>query len=767
VNRKTAFLLALVVIATLLLAACGGGATGPAGPTGPQAKSEEPTAAPAAPAQAEEKPAAEPTKAEEPKAEPTKAAAPTAVPTAAAAAAGDVPSGYYNLADFAAKTGAKFEKYGEAPMLADRVAKGDLPAVEERLPTNPLVYRTMDKVGQYGGTLRFDGINIDQDWHLRHINSANLIEMPADAAWDAVSTVYGAPQQPGIFEKWGMNEDGTKFTATIREGLKWSDGTPVTTEDVKFRINDVLLNKELNPTPMPWLTWGGGETKLEVVDDRTFGLTFAKPYGSFIEAEIRMWPGTFYKMMYPAHFLKQYHKDYVPEDELLAKMKEEKYTSIGEWPQFFGTKTALFGVDNPYMDNGKPFPTLNPYVFVEDQGNGNMLLERNPYFYMVDQEGNQLPYIDKLQRNYVSDAQMQDMNIVQGKTDMSCMSIGIDSYPLYKENEANGKYKALLLNAWQDQIFIMGFNDYAGIKPLELTSVGKTQIETPAEDSAYDPGLSEVYSDLRFRQAMSIALDRKAMNEALFLGKGRPAQVAPRPGTPFYEEGMEEAWAQYDPDKAKALLDEMGMKDVDGDGWRERPDGKKFSMKYDYFVITGASTPGSELAKRYWEEVGVKVDLKLVDVQYWWGVLQPNNINEATTWWLAGSGANLLQDWFLGPSMLNPLWNNYTRYKGLVSDEDWQKILEYVPEWQREMQDLKLALKSEPDEQKRIEIGKRMWELQRDNLAVIGVATDTKTPMIVSEDLDNVWMAEDKGYNYITMMEGSEGWFFKNPDRLK
>jgi peptide/nickel transport system substrate-binding protein len=276
-----------------------------------------------------------------------------------------------------------------------------------------------------------------------------------------------------------------------------------------------------------------------------------------------------------------------------------------------------------------------------------------------------------------------------------------------------------------------------------------------------------VYGDLRFRKALSVALDRKTMNESLFLGLGRPAQVAPRPGTPFYEDGMEESYAQYDPEMAKSLLDEMGMKDTNGDGWRERPDGKPFAMKYDYFVITGASTPGSELCKRYWEAVGIKVDIKLVDPGYWWESLQPNNINEVTTWWLSGSGANLLQDWFLGPSMLNPLWNNYTSYKGKVSDEDWQLILQYVPEWQREMQDLRQQLKAEPNEQKRNEIAKRVWQLQAEYLPIIGIATDTKAPLIISADLGNVEMAPEKNYNFITIMESSEGFFFKNPDRLK
>jgi len=629
-----------------------------------------------------------------------------------------------------------------------------------------LVYRTLDRVGTFGGTLRFNSVTIDQDWHLRHINSANLIEMPASSSWDTKSTVFGAPKQPGIFENFGMNDTGTVFTATIRKGLKWSDGVPVTTDDVAFRINDTFLNKDLSPVTPSWLVWGGGVTEFRVIDRYTFQFTFAKPYGAFIEREITMWPATFYKFLLPKHYLAQYHKEYTTQADILEHMKADNFTTIQEWPEFFGRKIALFGPDNIRMDNGKIVPTLNPWIIVEDLKNGNFRLERNPFFYMVDQAGNQLPYIDQMIRTFLSDPEMENMSIISGETDLSAVAISIDSFPLFKENEARGNYIVKPLSAWQDQVFIVGFNSGAGIPPLELKSIQVNTTSEPPDKSTYDPGISEVYSDVRFRRAMSVALDRDTMNNALFLGLGRPAQVAPRLGTPFYEEGMEESYAQYDPEMAKRLLDEMGMKDIDGDGWRERPDGKPFVMQFDYFVITGASTPGAELCKRYWEDVGIKVDLRLVDPGYWWEVLQPNNINEATTWWLGGSGANLLQEWFLGPSMLNPLWNNYTLYKGRVSEEDWKLILQHVPEWQREMQNLRIELRSEPNEQKRIEIGRKMWRLQAEWLPVIGVVTDTKVPMIISADIGNVEIAVDMNYNYITIMESSEGMFFKNSGRL-
>ena len=576
-SRREMLKLMALTTAGAIVAACqpsSSGPSGPAAPTDTTAPKEEATTAPKEEEKATEAPKVEPT-----------VEKPTATPQV-----GDVDPGYYNLADFESLTNKKITQFKQSPFLDARVASGELPPVEKRLPENPLVFRTLDHIGEYSGTLRFDAIITTGDWHLRHINAANNIEMPPSPAWDVVSTVFGYPMQPGLLESFSMSPDGMVFTGTIRRGLKWSDGTPVTTADVEFRIKDILLNKELNPVPAPWLVWGGGETELVIIDSQTFQYKFAAPYGAFINAEIAMWPGTYYKLIYPAHWLKQYHKDYADEATLLAAMKEAELTSMDEWRTFFGSKLGLFGCDNTFMDTGgKEFPTVNPYIIKEDQGNGNYLLERNPYFYMIDQEGNQLPYIDKLQRTYLADSEMQDLSIIAGNTDMSCMSISIDSYPLYKENETKGNFVALPLSAWQDQIFITIMNEWAGIKPPLLKSVGMTPPENPPDDSVYDPGISEVYHDVRFRRAMSMALDRDVFNESLFLGLGRPAQGAPRPGTPFYKEGMEEAWAQYDPEAAKALLDEMGMV-VGADGWRVRPDGKPFVMKYEYFVITGAST---------------------------------------------------------------------------------------------------------------------------------------------------------------------------------
>jgi peptide/nickel transport system substrate-binding protein len=358
------------------------------------------------------------------------------------------------------------------------------------------------------------------------------------------------------------------------------------------------------------------------------------------------------------------------------------------------------------------------------------------------------------------------MAIISGQVDLAGSTQALQDYPLYKDNEDKGNYTVLPTPHPYDHLFIVLFNENAGIRPPTITSITSASVNEELPNAQYDPGLAAIYTDVRFRRAMSLALNREVFNDTLFMGMGRPAQVSPRPNDPSFREGMDKAYAAYDPTEAKRLLDEMGLKDVNGDGWREQPNGNPFKVRFEYFIISSASTPGVELCKRFWEEVGVQTEPRIIDNTYF-NQLVGSNVNEATTWWLGGANANLIQDWFFGPSMIVPLWSRYTRYiNSSISQDEWNnKILPYVPEWQREMQDLRLQIKLEPDPQKQIEIGTKIWQLQAEWLPIIGVVTEAPTPLILSRDLGNVEPITDMGLNYIGVMEQAECFYFKNPAR--
>ena len=636
--------------------------------------------------------------------------------------------GYYNLSEFEKLTGKTIDKFNEAPMLKVKVAAGELPPVEKRLPKEPLVQIPWNEIGKYGGTLRFCGTYATSDVILRHIANLNLITRPP-GGMDVFSGLAG-PSQPGILESWSMSPDGKIFTAKIREGIKWSDGMPVTTEDLKYHIND-LRNKEVLPVTAKWLQWGGKETKLEIVDEYTFRFFFAEPYGAFVENEIRKWAGTWAKLIRPAHYLKQFHKNYTSWDELLPKMKKLGYNKKEEWANFYLTVNPKGLYAGRWML--PEYPTLDPYIFVKDLGGGNWTGERNPYFCMVDPEGNQLPYIDRYQRKHVANKEVLNMAIIAGNTDIQGQVLSIDDYPLYVEHEEEGNYNILLLPAWQDQLQIFLFN-------------------LAHEDEV----LRKILQDVRFRRAMSLAFDREHIKESVFMGTGRPAQVAPRPSSDFYEEGMEESYAQYDPEQARKLLDEMGLVDTNDDGWRDRPDGETLLIPFEFSLIGPFSIQGAEFAKRYWEDIGVKVAVKQVESSYRGELMKANKL-VVTGWWLGGAGESLIQNWWFGFSIPAPEWKKWIETNG-------EKGIE-PPPWAKEMVRLQEELVVNSSKEERIEIGKKIWRMQADKLVIIGLVAGGETPFVYSKDLGNIAGAEERGSTNIGVLEPASQWYFKNPER--
>jgi peptide/nickel transport system substrate-binding protein len=649
--------------------------------------------------------------------------------------------GYYNLGDYVAETGQKIESFNEAPMLAARVASGELPALEDRLPKDPLVVVPWEEIGQYGGTLHFTAINVSQDWKLRHINNAHLIQMKPNSGFDMGGTL-AVPEdlrQPGILESWSTSADGKTFTATIREGLKWSDGVPVTTEDVAFRINDVLKHPEIYPVPATWLNWGGTETKFEVIDDYTFRFVFGRAYGSFVETEVMVWHHSWLYFIAPSHFLKPYHKDYADADELLATMKTVEFESMSDWGTFYSdVLNAAYGIDavstprSVGLDIDEPFPTLDAFIVTEDLGEANFLMERNPYYHMVDPAGNQLPYIDYYRRDYAENMELVNMNIISGKTDLQGYSTRIEDYPLLVDNKDAGNYNLLPSPAFVDQLIIY---------PISLVHE--------------DPRMEAFLQNKAFRRALSLALDRNQYKESMFMGFGEPANASARPASPFFERSHMDNWAAYDPEQAKNLLDEIDLVDRDGDGWRDFKDGERFVLPFDYFIITGATTPSAEFAKRYWEDIGISVKVRQIDVGLFFE-LKSNRKYAVTTWWLGGSGmyypSNWL-NWLTAPTE----WRTWLNTGG----EEGEEPIEFAKLLWTAHDNLDAALTME-DKYKYL---KEIWDLNADAPMLIGTVYGVPQPFVYSQDLSNISRAEAEGFSNVTILDSAHQWYFKNPDR--
>ena len=436
-------------------------------------------------------------------------------------------------------------KFSEAPMLADLVKAGKLPPVEERLPENPVVIQPAKETGKYGGELRFGFVGNSPEWG----------GMLYFAGWE--HPVFWKPDFSGIVlnyaESLTANADASAWTMKLRKGIKWSDGVPFTADDIAFFIQDVLMNKELYPGGVggDWLP--GDMTasfSFAQVDDYTVILSFGKPYGAF-PLMLASWAGRQFAM-YPKHYLQQFHKAYNP--QIADLMKKE---SVETW-------TALFFKKGPdtWGNPGRWFtevdlPTLYAYVLKQPLGTGSqVLMERNPYYWKVDDKGNQLPYIDKLTGIMYQENQGLTLAMLNGDLDFYNKPGGNEEKPLFLDAIKQGK--PLFLNNV--------LNDGANGVVLQFNMTNP------------DPVKAEVFSDINFRIGVSYSLNRQELIELFNDGLGYPSQVCPQPSSPLYIEQCNNQYIEFDKAKAQEYLDKVLTKGKDKDGFYLDKNGRRFSF---------------------------------------------------------------------------------------------------------------------------------------------------------------------------------------------
>ena len=452
--------------------------------------------------------------------------------------------------------------FSEAPMLAELVASGDLPPVAERLPDDPLVLEPLNAIGTYGGTIRTDN-NTPGGWSdLGHVRLSYLFT--TDPSCSAVI--------PDVAKGFDLSADGKELTVYLREGMKWSDGAPLTADDVMYFYNDVMLNDEINHWVRFVWTIGGELATFEKIDDYAFRIKMAIPYRPVLSM-INHWYTLPSFFMLPKHFASQFHIDYNPNANAVAKELGHE-----NWIDAHDKELNVF----PNVDVMKKVPTLGPWI-MEDDIQLKKTFTRNPYYHVVDTAGNQLPYIDHLVVNIVSSQEVAILDALQGKSDVAGRLLKQSEMQLYKQYEEQGNYQ---LRNWQ--------RIYAADPGLTFNQ------------NHNDPAKREVFGNVKFRQAMSLALDREEMNELLFLGMGVPAQATIHFGASFYDEKWATNFADYDPDGANELLDEIGLT-KNADGFRMLPNGELLQLNMD---VDETNIDSAELIRDYWQAVGIKIDLK-------------------------------------------------------------------------------------------------------------------------------------------------------------
>jgi peptide/nickel transport system substrate-binding protein len=600
-------------------------------------------------------------------------------------------------------------RYSEAPMLAAKVTAGELPAVEERLPVEPKVVPPVESIGKYGGTLTIFAVSelpISDFLEPRH--GSNLFRVPRN----------GIGIEPDLAADFEMSREEKSFTIFLREGLKWSDGTPLTSEDVRFVFEDMHMHPNVR-------TWGGlGVTAVDVIDELTVKLIKGGGLG-ILNLQLADWFGSDITSMQPAHYLKKWHIDYNDDAQTLAE--EEGFDN---WYDAMNSHYWWWPFKDPEL------PRLDPWV-LKEFGTTQRVYERNPYFWRVDPEGNQLPYLDGFV-SVIVDPEVNQLKISGGAADLSFVNTQLDNISLYKTNAERGGYDVTL---------------YPGTMSTAFTLIPVL--------TQKDPVMRELAMDVRFRQALSVAINRDEMNEILAFGLGTPGAASPLPSASFYMEGWREHFAQYDPDLANKLLDEIGLAERDNDGFRKRPDGETLTLLLEYF---GARlTPAFELITEYYADVGVKSIMKIEDP----GLMnERRNAGEFFAWmhnaiwypwsserfafmnaWVWSDEGGHAPPWgtWLGQKltavqeMLGEGVDVPPNWRWLDTPKDGELAGERPPDWWIEQADLEDEwLLTEMGSPEYVELGQKVYDFYVKNVFKIGTVGEIPKVLVAKKGLGNI-----------------------------
>ncbi len=539
-------------------------------------------------------------------------------------------------------------KYSEAPSLAALAKQGKLDPVEKRLPQNPYVvpHEWITK-GKYGGTMT-QGYSDTSDWGTTHYEQESMYgHSILRYRHDALEI------GPGLAESWEPNEDQSEWTFHFRKGLRWSDGQPFTVDDIIYWWEDEVLYKPFKQS-IPDDMRSGKDTvgKMQKVDDYTLKLVFDAPAPATPE-RLAAWVnrGIGPAWISPKHYMKQFHPKYNP---AVKKNKNWQDTYWAKWD--FAT--------NP--DN----PVLTGYRLKQYKKGQYSIWERNPYYWCIDRWGQQLPYIDQVIIYNVQDPEVLKLQYTQGKFDYvhgGFAPIAPNDYGLLIGAKKKGNYNLLFWDSGSGTGSMFFFNhDYP------------------------DHEIRTLFRNPKFKQALSYAYDRATVRKTIYYNTGEltTGTLSPKgknfhigKGPQVYTQ-WRDSYIKYDPERAKQMLDELGLKDTNGDGFRELPSGRKLKITLDYHSDTAReNVQKDELLAKNWSAVGINtvpnpITSVTFDTKWQGGQLMTN------TDWEVGDNAPLIYPgWVIPvePAHWAPLEGQWWTLKGTGSN---QKELDVSP-WKR------------------------------------------------------------------------------------
>lgn len=576
----------------------------------------------------------------------------------------------------------------DSPIFADRVAKGELPAVAARLPLEPRIV-TVKEPGRHGGTMRVV-FGRSKDTRIMVVYGyARLV------TYDKEFNI-----QPDILARVDV-ELGRVFTLHLRKGHRWSDGHPFTAEDFRYWWEDIANEKTLSPLgPAKQLVVAGERPTVEIIDDHTVRYSWTSPNPHFLPALASATPLYIYR---PAHYLKQFHARYADPEKLAAMVKK---SGRRNWAALHNRR------DNQYKNDNPKLPTLQPWVLQTKPPAQRFLFDRNPYFHRVDQNGRQLPYTDQVAMG-VAAAGVIPLKTGAGESDLQARGIAFNNYTFLKEAEKRENFEVRL---WQ-------------------TAKGSHLALFP-NMNAKDPVWRKLFQNVEFRRALSMAINRHEINQVIYYGLAIEGQNTVLPASPLYKKEYLDAWAQFDLKAANAKLDALGLTERDSRGVRLLPDGRPMEIIVETAGEDTEQTDVLELIHDSWLAAGIKLFTRPSQREVF-----RNRIFAGETLVSIWSGhefgvpnANTIPDEFAPTDQLQlqwPKWGQYYQTRGRAGTQPTDTAA-------LELLKLNRAWAYARTTQARRDIWRRMLEINADRVYSIGLISAVPQPVVINSDLRNV-----------------------------
>jgi peptide/nickel transport system substrate-binding protein len=503
--------------------------------------------------------------------------------------------------------------------------------------------------------------------------------------------------------------DGREFVLRLRPGHRWSDGHPFTSEDFRYWWQDVANNPDLSPFGPPSMLLPDGEPpQVSFPDAHTVIYRWSRPNPFFLPALAGTRPLYIYA---PAHYLKRFHARYADVDTLAVLARD---AGQRDWADLHA---SLF---RPYKNRNPELPDLDPWLVTTRAPSVRFLFERNPYFHRVYAEGRQLPYIDRIVMS-IADSKLIPAKTGAGESDLQARALSFSDFTFLKASEKRTENQVRL---WQTT------------KGAHLALYPNLNVE--------DPVWRDLMRDVRFRRALSLAVDRHEINQVIYYGLAVEGNNTVHGDDPMFEAGFRDAWARYDPARANALLDAIGLTERDARGIRLLPDGRPVEIIVETAGEDTEQTDVLQLIESTWREVGVKLFSKPLQRE----VFRNRIFSGKTLMSIWGGLENGLPTADMSPEELAPtsqqqlqwpMWGQHRETRGAVGEPpalpEAERLLALNDQW------LTAASTRE-----RRGIWKEMLGIHAQQVYTIGLISAVPQPVVVNRRLHNV---PEKGiYNW-------------------